>query len=361
MKIHEFAQIIPEMTLEEYWVLKEDIETNGFDENRPIILYENKILDGRHRYKACEELGIKPVFDTYKGNQPLNYVISTNVKRRHLTKSQLACIAVEALPFFKVEAAKRMKAGVNPKVKIPEGQDRQSRDITGKAFNVAGSYVDEANNLKKESLKEFEEVKQGKKTLSEVKKEKKRKVVQKRNEELKKKGVTLPDGKFACLVIDPPWPIKKIEREVRPNQVEEIDYPVMNEEELKNFPLSSFAADDAHLYLWVTQKYLPLGLKLAEKWGFRYQCLMTWVKNVGFTPFSWMYSTEHVIFATKGNLPLLQKGLRLDFAAKVRGHSRKPNEFYELVKKVSPGPRIDIFSREKRDGFEQWGNEVDKF
>ena len=47
--------------------------------------------------------------------------------------------------------------------------------------------------------------------------------------------------------------------------------------------------------------------------------------------------------------------------AEVREHSRKPDEFYDLVREVSPGPRIDVFSREKREGFDQWGNEEDEF
>jgi N6-adenosine-specific RNA methylase IME4 len=85
------------------------------------------------------------------------------------------------------------------------------------------------------------------------------------------------------------------------------------------------------------------------------------VKNVGFTPFSFMYSTELAVFARRGSLDLLVKGRRLDFNAKVREHSRKPDEFYDLVRDVSPGPRIDMFSREARDGFDQWGNETDRF
>lgn len=177
---------------------------------------------------------------------------------------------------------------------------------------------------------------------------------------LKEHGVALPSGKYSCLVVDPPWPMQKIERDVRPNQFE-FDYPTMSEDELRAFPLPDVAANDCHLYLWATQKYLPMALRLTEHWGFKYQCLMTWVKNVGFTPFSWMYSTEHVLFCTRGSLPLLALGKRLDFSAKVREHSRKPDEFYDLVREVSPGPRLDVFSREKRDGFDQYGNEVEKY
>ena len=74
-----------------------------------------------------------------------------------------------------------------------------------------------------------------------------------------------------------------------------------------------------------------------------------------------MYDTEHVLFCRRGSLDLLKLGKQLGFKAKVREHSRKPDEFYDLVREVSPGPRIDVFSREKREGFDQWGNETGRF
>jgi len=74
-----------------------------------------------------------------------------------------------------------------------------------------------------------------------------------------------------------------------------------------------------------------------------------------------MYSTEHVLFCTKGDLPLLDIGRRVDFVGKVREHSRKPDEFYQLVLDVSPGPRVDVFARENHVGFTAWGNEVTKY
>lgn len=192
-------------------------------------------------------------------------------------------------------------------------------------------------------------------------------IIRKENEEKQKEqqeqpnvNVEFPNGKFKCLVIDPPWDVKKILRDSRPNQAE-FAYKTMSDDEISELPIDDISADDCHLYLWTTHKKLPTALQLVEKWGFKYQCLMTWVKNVGFTPFSWMYSTEHVLFCRRGNLDLNQKGLRLDFNAKVREHSRKPDEFYNLVLKASPEPRLELFSREPRQGFETWGNETNKF
>ena len=180
-------------------------------------------------------------------------------------------------------------------------------------------------------------------------------------DEKKSKAPPPPKGKHHTLVVDPPWKVTKIAREDRSNQAE-FGYSMMDEDEIRQWGtdiLVPAAADDSHLYLWTTHKYLPLAIELAGDWGFKYKCLLTWVKNVGMTPFSWMYSTEHVVFAKRGSLDLKVNGKRLDFSAKVRGHSVKPDEFYDLVCKVSPGPRIDFFARGKHDGFESWGDEAE--
>lgn len=171
----------------------------------------------------------------------------------------------------------------------------------------------------------------------------------------------LPDKKYKTVIIDPPWEIEKIKRDVRPNQ-KKMDYPTMNLFEIKNFGFTElFNEKGCHVYLWTTQKHLRDAFYLFDAWGVNYQCLLTWIKNVGFTPFSWMYSTEFVLFGRVGNQDVLKKGLRTDFEGKVREHSRKPYEFYERVREASPDPRINVFGREKIEGFDVYGNETNKF
>jgi N6-adenosine-specific RNA methylase IME4 len=168
----------------------------------------------------------------------------------------------------------------------------------------------------------------------------------------------LPQGKYRCIVIDPPWPIEKIDRDVRPNQ-SRLDYPTMSLEDIAKLPISDFASEDGcHLYLWVTQKFLPTGLALLETWNFTYQCVLTWVKPTGMTPYSWMYNTEHVLFATRDGLRLQEYGLKLSFDAPKNGHSTKPDIFYDRVMRASPEPRLEMFARHNRNGFVVWGNEV---
>jgi N6-adenosine-specific RNA methylase IME4 len=168
----------------------------------------------------------------------------------------------------------------------------------------------------------------------------------------------LPTGRYRAIVIDPPWPIEKIEREAHPDQGKALDYPTMSLDEIGGLPVPDLAEDGCHIYLWVTHRFLPAGLDLLDGWGARYQCVLTWRKNFGFTPFSWMYTTEHVLFGRIGSLPLERNGLRLDFDAPVTRHSAKPDVFYERVCQASPGPRLAMFERGEREGFQIWGNEV---
>jgi N6-adenosine-specific RNA methylase IME4 len=169
----------------------------------------------------------------------------------------------------------------------------------------------------------------------------------------------VPQGTYRCLVIDPPWPMAKSEREVRPSQGDHLNYPVMSLEAMEALPIAALA-DPAgcHVYLWVTQRFLPAGLGLFEAWGVTYQCVLTWVKPTGMTPYSWIYNTEHVLFGRVGTLPLTVCGRKLSFEASVERHSAKPEVFYAVVRAVSPSPRLDMFARRACEGFQGWGHEV---
>jgi N6-adenosine-specific RNA methylase IME4 len=154
----------------------------------------------------------------------------------------------------------------------------------------------------------------------------------------------------------------KIDREERPMQAIGLDYPTMELDDISALAVPRLVEKDAgcHLYLWTTHRFLRAALEIVEDWGFHYQCLMTWVKPTGMTPYSWMYNTEHCIFARTGPLPLQRLGLKLSFEAAVaKGtHSAKPDVFYDRVREASAGPRLEMFARQKREGFDAWGNEI---
>jgi N6-adenosine-specific RNA methylase IME4 len=106
-----------------------------------------------------------------------------------------------------------------------------------------------------------------------------------------------------------------------------------------------------------------MGLRLVEGWGFRYVCMFVWHKPGGFQPVGLpQYNCEFVIYARLGTPRFVStKDFFCCFSATRREHSRKPDEFYDLIERVTEGPRIDVFSREKRNGYAQYGNETEKF
>ncbi len=182
-----------------------------------------------------------------------------------------------------------------------------------------------------------------------------------RKKKLKLPKPATPEGKYRTIVIDPPWPVAWPKRLSRPNQLG-MPYATMSIDEIKNLPIPDLAmADGCHLYLWTTHGFLPEAFSIMQYWGFNYKCLLTWVKNVGFTPYSFMFNTEFCLFGQLGKMQLLKLGEKAAIFAKAREHSRKPDNFYKLIRKVSPEPRFEMFGREDRTGFKVWGDEITKF
>jgi N6-adenosine-specific RNA methylase IME4 len=175
-------------------------------------------------------------------------------------------------------------------------------------------------------------------------------------------AVAIPEGRFGCIVIDPPWPTEKIERDVRPNQVG-FEYPTMTEAELADFDIGALAADDCHLFCWTTQRFLAMALRLLDGWDFNYVCTFVWHKPGGFQPVRLpQYNCEFALYGRLGAPRFVNtKSFFTCFEAPRREHSRKPDEFYDMVRRTTIEPRIDIFSREPREGFAQYGNEPSKF
>lgn len=107
---HELCLAFPDMPEIQYQRLVADIRANGLIHE--ITLYEDKILDGRHRYRACLDAGIEPTFTTYHGADPVAFVTSENASRRHLTESQLAYAVSAMAPYEERKARERQKANL---------------------------------------------------------------------------------------------------------------------------------------------------------------------------------------------------------------------------------------------------------
>lgn len=170
-------------------------------------------------------------------------------------------------------------------------------------------------------------------------------------------------GAYRTVILDPPWPMDVLHRDTAvKDDRRKLDYPTQTLEEIRDSTAwEHIAADGCHVYLWTTQRFLDDAWHLMEEKGISPEVVLVWHKPKGFTPFTWMYNAEFVVFGRVASLPFEKVGEKVVFQGDVREHSRKPDEFYEVVRRVSPEPRIDCHSREPREGFDQWGTEKEYF
>jgi N6-adenosine-specific RNA methylase IME4 len=139
----------------------------------------------------------------------------------------------------------------------------------------------------------------------------------------------------------------------------------MSLSEMKALPVAEWAEPNAHLYLWTTNAFFSEAHELAETWGFEPKTVLTWgkVKPDGSPSMKMGHyyrgATEHAIFCVRGRLKLIGEATRPTLYLSPRlGHSVKPDWFYQLVEEKSPGPRLEMFARRSRVGWDAWGNEA---
>lgn len=174
-------------------------------------------------------------------------------------------------------------------------------------------------------------------------------------------------GSFSTILADPPWQFQNRTGKMAPEHKRLSRYQTLTLEDIKEIPVADVAAPASHLYLWVPNALLAEGLAVMQAWGFTYKSNIVWHKvrkdggpdgrGVGFY---FRNVTELVLFGVRGSMRTLPPGRRqVNFlATQKREHSRKPDEFYDIVESCSPGPYLELFARHRREGWENWGNEV---
>lgn len=394
---HPACLRMPKQDDDEYSALCDSIRS-GFDAQKPIMLCDGLILDGRHRYLACLDTGIEPQFMQWIGGDPYDYVRRVHEgSRSWANKVQKALIigelisdsqAWQSAQLAKREAAnaaraeaartqenrgnqytKEMTVQVDPQVvgqppvENPSTRDhakkhaKSSSTALAKAIGVNRGAVEQANLIQSANRPDLvEKVKSGEVSPAAAVREIRKEKLANQLTEVAAREAEAPTGLFDVIVLDPPWPMQKIERDERPNQVA-FDYPTMSENELAEMSIP--ADQDCHVWVWTTHKFLPMAMRLLEKWGLNYVCTFVWHKPGGFQPIGLpQYNCEFALYARKGNPKFLDtKAFPVCFDAPRGAHSEKPEDFYAVVRRVTGGRRLDMFNRRKIDGFTGWGKE----
>lgn len=368
---HSLANLFPLIEGAEFESLVADIKANGVRE--PVILHEGKILDGRNRYKAAAVAGVDVPTREYEGSDPLGFVWSLNFHRRHLNESQRSI------------AAAKMREHIS--LNLDSGD---STAAAAKLANVSRASVAMAVKVLKDAVPEVvNAVERGEVAVSDAAKivarppEEQRVImekaqetsrnlvaaarrvdIEKQREEIETGAVELPVGVYEVISIDPPWPYR--DGEDQPDYDPKghrasNPYPEMSLDEIAAVDVPAKAADDCVLWLWTTHKFMRHSFVLLDKWGFQERAILTWCKDrMGLG--RWLRSqSEFCIMATKGKPLIDLTNQTTVLHGPMREHSRKPDEFYAMVESLCPGRKIDWFSREKRPGWAQVGNEPEKF
>jgi N6-adenosine-specific RNA methylase IME4 len=394
---NEFRAYCPKLREEEYTQLRENLRREGCRD--PLVIWQEQdiLVDGHNRYDLCQEMGIG--YDMVPLSFPdrdtaLDWVINNQLGRRNLSPDQASLL--RGIQYNRAKQQGRRtdltsrqngekspavaeclakKHGVSGHTIERDGTfasaveqvkridpDVQRRILDGRK-TVKSAVVAAARLLERDPEKAAA-VLSGKKRVAEMQRELREAARQARRQANAQRiaatvGVaelSATGARFATIVLDPPWDwgdegdCDQLGR-ARPT------YGTMPLEELLELPVGTLADADCHLYLWITNRSLPKGFALLEKWGFRYVTMLTWCKPSFGMGNYFRGATEHVLFGIRGSQPLRRKDVGTWFSAPrgPLGHSSKPVEFYDLVESCSPGPYLEMFARGNRDGWTSWG------
>jgi N6-adenosine-specific RNA methylase IME4 len=172
---------------------------------------------------------------------------------------------------------------------------------------------------------------------------------------------------YQIIYADPPWRFKTYSAKGEGRSASQ-HYRVMDKTDIQNLPIRNISSNDCALFLWVTAPCLIEGIELIKAWGFEYKTVaFTWVKQNKKSPsLFWgmgywtRANAEFCLLATRGNPKRISAGVHSVIMTPVEEHSKKPQQAREkIVALMGDIPRIELFARQKTQGWDVWGNEVE--
>lgn len=168
--------------------------------------------------------------------------------------------------------------------------------------------------------------------------------------------------RFQTLLIDPPWPETisgryKLKKHTRPDR---LPYASMTIAEIESLPVEPLLEVGAHVWLWTTNRFLEDGFRILRRWGLKFLAPIHMIKPSGFGNY-FVHRSQTCLFAyyKKCLFPNARYRPNILQVGQPPRHSEKPPESYELIEAVSSSPRLELFARRQRPGWDVWGNEVE--
>lgn len=365
-------QVMPELSPEDFAALKADIGARGvlvpveYDE-------DGNVLDGHHRIRACEELGLAewPRF-VRKGLSEADkrvHARQLNLARRHLNSEQKRGLIADQLRETPQQSNRMIAAGLGvddktvgavrsdlvARAEIPHVEsvlDQLGR-LQAARKPIRTTFIDDTPDGKRAAVDRYKDIRSG--NISERRVERLERIA-----EISKGNAELGTAeKYSVIYADPPW------RYENPpmgggNRSIENHYPTMTLDEICALPVRDLATDDAILYMWATAPKLAECLKVVEAWGFEYRTNLVWDKELIGMGYHARNQHEILLVAKRGDIPPPEAGTQPASVHRERRgeHSAKPVFYYEMIERAYPQlSKIELFCRSPRDGWAVWGNQ----
>jgi N6-adenosine-specific RNA methylase IME4 len=376
---HPLANLFPMLAEQEIRELADDIVTYG--QRAPIMLLDGQVLDGRNRLAACRFAEVEPVFAQFEGDDPLGFVLSHNLHRRHLTASQRAMVAAKlvdwdiglnqhtagAANLQTHEAARRLsisERAVAAAKRIHEQGAPQLVDaIAGEALSELehAAQLDVLRQEAKEIVAKAKEIR--------ACHQRQRHAVRLAHMEMVRADgrATAPMAlgkKFAVGYMDPPWQYAVRSEVTGREKSAENHYPTMPTDEIIALlrELDPFT-DNAVVFCWATNPMLLDGLRVLAELGFTYVHHWVWDKEVAGTGYWGRDRHEVLLIGRRGDVAAPLPGTQPETVHSERKgrHSAKPDFYAEQIEKLFSGvARLELFSRRARPGWDHWGFETEQ-
>ena len=369
----EFRSIVPPLSQEEYEGLEASLIKEG---NRtPIDTWRGYIVDGHHRYDICHKhnIPLKPANELQleDRDEVMLWIIDNQLARRNLplpVRLELI-ITSQEIELRRQARERKQEAGelyhkgspkvtqmfVSPLEDKPKHRQDEAVDaiIARKAGTSRETVRKYRDVMKKATPEQKEKLASGKATVNQVYQSVKR-------DEVKEhvKQIEWPEGKYRVIYADPPWQYDN--KMPVGSSMPEDHYPTQGLEVIKQMPVKNIALDNSVLFLWSPAPMIIEALELVKAWGFEYKAQFVWDKvkhNMG------NYNSvrhELLLICTRGSCMPDSSELIDSVQTIERGqHSVKPEQFRNIITQMYPyGPRIELFSRVKVDGWHTWGNQL---